>query len=382
MADLSFKVSPNIILGSYAASRIGQSVIKIGTRFMLISDPILRETGTLDKITKALDDKKIEYFIFDELSGGADSELLSRALKLAKESHIHGVIALGGGKPISIARALCAFYNEIHDLYDFLDGAATTTSALPMICVPTTIRDAFIFTDTIPLVDARSSTLKLIKAQNGLCKLVVFDPTLTDTLSENQTQSMTIETLCLATESYLSQKANFFSDMIAEKSAELLGYAVNGASSLTITTPKEELLSQGGCMASLAAAVSSIGMASLLSMTINARYKISRSLITTILFPYMIEECANYKAARIAKISRILFPELKEKSDEDAIHSFAEDIRQSIAKANLPARLKDLSVSLEQLALAAEDAGQLDIVNSLPKSMTSDDLFALIKAAY
>lgn len=382
MADLSFKVSPNIILGSYTASRIGQPVIKIGTRFMVISDPILRETGTLDKITKALDDKKIEYFVFDELSDGADTEVLARALKLARESHIHGVIALGGGKPISIARALCAFYNEIHDLYDFLDGAATTTSPLPMIAVPTTIRDAFIFTDTIPLVDARSSTLKLLKSQSGLCKLVVFDPTLTNTLSDNQTQSMTIETLCLATESYLSQKANFFSDMIAEKSAELLGYAINGANSLTITTPKEELLSQGGCLASLAAAVSSVGTSSLLSMTINARYKISRSLVTTILFPYMIEDAANYKAARLAKLAKILFPELKEKSDDDAIHSFAEDIRQAIAKANLPARLKDLSVSLEQLALAAEDAGQLDIVNSLPKSMTSDDLFALIKLAY
>lgn len=242
MADLSFKVSPNIVLGSYSASRIGQAVIKTGTRFMLISDPILRETGTLEKITKALDSKRIDYFIFDELADGADSELLARALKLARESHIHGVIALGGGKPISIARALCAFYNEIHGFYDFLDGASTTTSALPMICIPTTIRDAFIFTDTIPLVDARSSTLKLIKAQNGLCKLVVFDPTLTESLSENQTQSMTLETLCLATESYLSQKANFFSDMIAEKSAELLGYALNGAASLTITTPREELL--------------------------------------------------------------------------------------------------------------------------------------------
>lgn len=382
MADLSFKVSPNIILGSYTASRIGQPVIKIGTRFMVISDPILRETGTLDKITKALDDKKIEYFVFDELSDGADTEVLARALKLARESHVHGVIALGGGKPISIARALCAFYNEVHDLYDFLDGAATTTSPLPMIAVPTTIRDAFIFTDTIPLVDARSSTLKLLKSQSGLCKLVVFDPTLTNTLSDNQTQSMTIETLCLATESYLSQKANFFSDMIAEKSAELLGYAINGANSLTITTPKEELLSQGGCLASLAAAVSSVGTSSLLSMTINARYKISRSLVTTILFPYMIEDAANYKAARLAKLAKILFPELKEKSDDDAIHSFAENVRQSIAKANLPARLKDLSVSLEQLALAAEDAGQLDIVNSLPKSMTSDDLFALIKLAY
>ena len=96
----------------------------------------------------------------------------------------------------------------------------------------------------------------------------------------------------------------------------------------------------------------------------------------------MIEDGANYKAAKLAKIARLLTPGQNEASDEEAIRAFAENIRQNIAKANLPARLKDLSVSIEQLALAAEDAGQLDIVNSLPKSMTSDDLFALIKTAY
>ena len=382
MADFSFKVSPNILLGSYAASRIGSSVLSYGTKFMLIVDPILRENGSAEKITKALDDKKIDYFIFDELSKGGDSEILERCLKLAREAHVHGVIALGGGRPIAIARGICALYNEIHDLYDFLDGARPVTAPLPLICVPTTIRDSFVFTDSIPLVDARSSTLKLLKAQSGISKLVLFDPTLTATLTENQTESMALETLCLAAESYLSQRENFFSDMIAEKSIELFSFALDGSQTLTVTTPKEELLSQAGCMASLAAATSSIGIASLLAMCINARYKISRSLVTTILFPYMIEECAKFKAGRIAYLAKKMNVAQTEQTDEEAAHAFAENIRQRIAKANLPARLKDLSISLEQLALAAEDAGQLDSVNSLPRSMNSDDLFGLIKTAF
>ncbi|MCR4822889.1 MAG: iron-containing alcohol dehydrogenase [Treponema sp.] len=382
MADFSFKVSPNILLGSYAASRIGQSVISWGTKFMIIVDPILRENGSLEKVTKALDDKSVNYFIFDEIANGGDSEILERVLKLAREAHVHGVISMGGGKAISIARALCSLYNEIHDLYDFLDGAVPSTAPLALICLPTTIRDAFIFTDSIPLVDARNSTLKLLKAQSGMCKLVLFDPNLTSTLSENQIESMSLETLCLATEAYLSQKENFFSDMICEKAVEILGYALEGSQTLTVTTPKEELLSQGGCMASLAAGCSSVGIASLLAMCINSRYKISRSLVSTILFPYMIEECAKFKADRIATLAKIIKVAQEGQTAEEASHAFAEYIRQKIAQANLPARLKDLSVTLEQLALAAEDAGQLDIINMLPRSMNSDDLFGLIKTAF
>ena len=135
-------------------------------------------------------------------------------------------------------------------------------------------------------------------------------------------------------------------------------------------------------MASLAAATSSVGIASLLSMCINARYKISRSLVTTILFPYMVEECAKFKADRVAELAKKMNIAQSEQSNEEAAKAFAEYIRQKIAKANLPARIKDLSISLEQLALAAEDAGQLDIVHSLPRSMNSDDLFAMIKTAF
>ena len=382
MADFSFKVSPNILLGSYTASRFGQTLLSYGSKFMLILDPILRENGIADKITKTLTDKQVDYFIYDELSKGGESEILERLLKLAREAHIHGVIAAGGGKPIALARAVCSLINEEHDLYDYIDGEVPKAATIPLICLPTTIRDAFIFTDTIPLVDARSSTLKLLKAQNGITRFVLFDPTLTATFTENQTESMALETLCLATESYLSQKENFFSNMMAEKAVELFAYALDGSQTLTITTPKEELLSQAGCLASLAAATSSMGIASLISMCINARYKIWRSVATTVLFPYMIEECAKFKADKIAALARKMNLATAEQSPEEAAHAFAENIRQRIAKSNLPARLKDLSVSMEQLALAAEDAGQLDIVNSLPRSMNSDDLFALIKTAF
>jgi alcohol dehydrogenase len=135
-------------------------------------------------------------------------------------------------------------------------------------------------------------------------------------------------------------------------------------------------------MASLASATSSIGVASLLALCINARYRTSRSLVTAILFPHIIEDCAKFKSDRVAKLLQLLNTASQNGSPEECAKAFADDIRQRLAKANLPARLKDLNISIEQLALAAEDAGKLDYINSLPRSMTSDDLFSLIKQAY
>ena len=382
MADFIFKISPNIVLGSYTITRIGQYAQEYGSKFMLIIDPMLKEVGIADKILQPLDEHKIDFFTFDEISNGANTSTIEQALTLARQAHVHGIIAVGGAKTINIAKAVCSIFYEAHDLYTFIDGAAPSVAPLPLICIPTTMRDPFIFSSFTPVIDSRSNKNKLIKNKDALAKLVLFDPNLSLTLTENQTASMSIETLCLATESYISQKASFFSDMIVEKGVELLGYAMDGSPSLTITTPAEVLLTQGGCMASLASAMSANGVASMLAQTINARYRISRSLVSSILFPYVIEDAAKFKADRIEKIAKILRAAPETASTEESITALCEYVRQKIAKNNLPARLKDLSISIDQLALAAEDAGELDLMNTLPRSMTSDDLFDLLKLAF
>lgn len=382
MADFIFKISPNIVLGSYAITRIGQYAQELGSKFMVIIDPMLKEIGISDKIFQPLDEHKIDYFIFDEITNGATTQIISQALTLSREAHIHGVIAVGGAKTINIAKSVCSIFYEVHDLYEFVDGASPTVAPLPLLCVPSTMRDPFIFSPFTPVIDSRSNKNKLLRNKDGLVKLVLFDPNLSLTLTENQTASMSIETLCLATESYISQKSTFFSDMIVEKGMELLGYALDGSPTLTITTPAEVLLTQGGCMASLASSMSAPGCATLLAQTINARCRISRSLVSSILYPYVIEDAAKFKADKIAKLSKILRAAPEEATQEEAVSGLTEYVRQKLAQNNLPARLKDLSITIDQLALCAEDAGELDLINTLPRSMTSDDLFDLLKLAF
>lgn len=382
MADLIFRISPNIVLGSYTASRIGQFAKDWGSRYMVVMDPVLKETGTTDTILQSLAARKVEYFVFDEITSAADSETVKRALSLAREAHVHGIIAVGGAAVINVAKAVSAVYNEVHDLYDFIDGAVPSSGALPMIGVPSTVRNMFLFTDSAPIIDARSRQIKLLRTQNGLCKLALFDPNLNVSLTENQIGSISIDTLCLTTEAYISQKSSFFSDMLAEKATEVLGYAMDGSQSLNVSTAPEILLAQGGCMASLAVAASSIGPASLLGLAVHARCDVSHALVSSILFPYIIEDVAKFKADRISKLAAILGIESGGTSQEEAAAAFAGNVRRRLALANLPARLKDLSLSMEQLSLAAEDAGQLDFINGMPRSMTADDLFELIKLAY
>lgn len=377
-----FKISPNIVLGTYATARLGQNVREWGSRFMLILDPVLKDFDVADKIQKSLNDRKIDFFVFDNLLSGLDTEICDQALKLARESHVHGIICAGGTRSANIARAVSALYNEPHDIYDFVDGAVPTTASLPLIVIPTTMRDAFLFTDRTPLVDARSRQVKLLKVQSGQCKLAIFDPNLSVSLTENQVASMSLQTLCIAIEAYISQKANFFSDTILEKAVELLAGGMTGGKAGNSATPAEVLLAQGGCMTSLGAAVSSLGPASLLSLTINGRFYINRSLTTSILLPYFIEEASKYRTEKLAKVAQIMQISTTGTASDAAVTALVDFMRNRLAMANLPARLKDLGISIEDLALAADDCATLELMHGLPRSMTTEDLFDLIKQAY
>lgn len=382
MSDLIFRITPNILLGSYTITRLGQQVLDYGTRYMVVIDPVLNEMKVQEQILQTLNDRNVENFVFNEINEGSNTKTVQRALELAKQGHVHGIIAVGGAKALNLGRTVAAFYNEVHDFYNFVDGATPTANSIPCICVPTTFRTPFVFTNEIPVTDSRTHQLKLLRVQSNLTKLVLIDPNLMLTLTDNQKATISIEILNMAIEAYLSQKANFFSDMFVEKGLELLSYALDGSPSLDITTPEEILLAQAGCMISIAASSSSLGLASLLSLTINARYKVNKSLLASILISYAVEDSAQFKSARLEKIAHIIRAAPEDLNGPEAAKALIDYIRQKTALANLPTRLKDVQLTMEQLSLAVEDVRQNDIVNRLPRSMTTDDIFEFIKQAF
>ncbi len=382
MSDFVFRINPNIIIGSYTVSRLGQQVKEWGTRYFVVMDPILREVKLADKILQALNENKIESVTYSDLSDGTSTKAVSRALRLAREAHVHGVIAIGGMKAMTIGRAVAAYYNEIHDFYTFVGGAQTNAQPIACICVPTTYRFPFIFTTDLPLSDSRNHQVRFMKIQPNVCKLALVDPNLMLTLTDNQKATLSLELLNTAIEAYISQKANFFSDMFVEKAAEILSYAFNGSPSLEISTPEEVLLAQAGAMVSMASSTSSLGMTTLLAIGINARYHIKKPLVASMVLPFAMEDAAKFKAGHLEKLAHLIGAATTEQTGDEAVQSFIDFVRQRITTANLPTRLKDTKLTIEQLATVIDDIKDTDIMNQLPRSMTADDLFDFIKQAY
>lgn len=372
MADWNYRISPNITLGAYSTARLGQLAKEFGNRFMLMLDPVFKEFGVYDKITAPLKERGVEYFIFDEITAFPVSGVVERARDLAKKSHIQGVIACGGSKTLIAAKCVCALFQEEKTISDFFDGLSITKPSLPLVALPSTPKDSFIFMNKMPLVDARTRQLKVLTVQNAICKLAIFDPNLCSTLSKKQMLSLSLEVLCMAIEAQFSAGGSFFSDMLSDKALEM--FFETGVTQQLDATPDETLLAQCGALTSLAVATTGLGVASLLALAVNAKFGVSRSLVCAILLPYVLDKSSDFAKEKVQHIKDLLH--IKQEN------SLPDDIRQRIALANLPARLKDLSLSIEQLTSAAEDALSLEFARNLSAGFSGDDLFELIKKAF
>lgn len=380
MSDITFRISPNIILGSHTSTRLGSFVKEWGSKYMLIVDPILKEYNISEKLNNLLKPNNISFFTFDTMTTAPDTQVIEQALQVARAAHVHGIISIGGSKSSNVGRVVAALYEEKENLFNFLDGKVSYAKPLPFISIPTTLRDLFLFSERCPVIDARTRQVKLVKLPANLCKLALFDPTMSASLTNNQMAIILLQSLCVAIESYTSVKSNIFSDTLLEKSFELIAKSLVNETNLK--SHLEENIVQSGCLVSLAAGISSLGEASSIALAINARYKISRGLISAILLPYLIEDIAKYKSDKLAVVARRMDFAAETANDEKAIECLAENIRAKLALFKLPTRLKDLNITMEQLALAVDDAGQLEFIKDLPQSTTTEDLFDLVKMAY
>lgn len=381
MSNFTFKLSSNIILGSYSIAKMGSEVEQFGKKFLFVVDPLLHETGISKKITAALEERGISVLVFDGVKRSADSDIIENALSLARGVFVDGVIASGGMGSVAIGRAVASLYNETGSIYDFIDGKPCTAEPLPFIEVPSTCREPFTFTSFSPIVDVRSRKINLLKIRQDLCKLCVFDPACYSNLAPNATTATLLQGLGIAFEGYISCRSSFLSESILGKAIERFLQSL-GAPLGNADASDETVIAEAACLTAIGISCSSPGLGSAIALACAGRYNISSSVVGTILLPHILANAQTSNLDKVVRIGRMLGVETQGADPLAVSQAAIEEIRRRLAQANLPTRLKDINLTMEQLIAVSEDAVSLSFMNYIPKPMRSDDVFELLKQAY
>jgi len=382
MPDLIFSIPHETIFGIDVINRLGNVAARFGERVLVVTEAILYERQTIERITTLLEKRNISYIVYDEVVPNATSATVDEALLLARGSHAEVVVGMGGVCALSIAKAVAMAAKCKNDFDDFMSGTKPEKPPLAYIEIPTTCRNPFMYTDEYLVVDARDRSGRICTAQEGITKSILIDPKLSLSLPSKYTATTMVDTFLSAFEGIISAKSNFLADSLFYKAIEMLVQNINQA----LKDPEDVKMrvdaASAGMLTGLGLSMSKQGIGSALAYALNSKLMVPKSWLATILFPSVIEFSINTSSEKIAPIARLLGEETEGVSSIDASKKAVEALRRLIGTMQLPPRLRDFDLNLDDMMDITSVARSFDMMNYLSRMASDEELLEIIKQAY
>lgn len=220
MATISYLTTIEFDFG--AAARLAEIAASVGIRRpMLVTDPGLAASDILPRIAQVL--AMLEPVIFDRTPQNPDEESVATAAALFREKGCDGLVALGGGSPIDLAKgvALMATHEGPLEQYAVIHGGLPkiTSQMAPVIAVPTTAGTGS-EVGRASLITLRDGRKLGFISPFMIPKVAVCDPELTLGLPPRLTAATGMDALTHCIETYLSPRVNPPADAIALDGAQ------------------------------------------------------------------------------------------------------------------------------------------------------------------
>lgn len=371
MGIISYLTTTEFGPGSLA--KLAESLTGLGIRRpLLVSDRGLAATPLVERV-RALCPEGTPVFL--DVPTNPTEEAALAALALYKAEGCDGLVALGGGSPIDLAKAvgLLATHPAPLARYAAIDGgmAHITAAVAPLVAVPTTagtgaeVGRASLMT----LADGRKVG---IISQHLIPRLALCDPELTLGLPPGLTAATGLDALSHCIETFLSPRDNPPAEAIALDGAgriwRNLERAVADGSDLTARTELMMGALEGGltfqkglgAVHALSHALGSLKEPSLHHGTLNA-----------ILMPPVVRFNAGHVGDKLARIKAALG--LPAEAD------LAAELDALNRRLNIPAGIRTLGVTEAMLPGIVQKALADHSNATNPRAATGDDYMALLR---
>lgn len=206
--------------GRGAEEKTGMLTFLMGVKKVMIvyGKKYVKSNGLLDRIEMSLDTIGIEYVEFGGIEANPTDDKVYEAIAIARDKHIDGLLAIGGGSVIDTAKAVAAGVPYSGDFWDFFSGKAMVKNALP-VGVVLTIPGAGSEGSGNAVITKRETLQKISLRTDSILKprFAIVNPEFTFTLTAYQTATGVVDMMSHIMERYFSPTSNVeVSDRLAE----------------------------------------------------------------------------------------------------------------------------------------------------------------------
>ena len=320
MNEFTFSVPQNIIVGKGSLAKLPEVAEKLGgKKAFIISGPHLNKMGIVKSCQDAMKEKGIESSSFTETEGNPSVETVDKAAAAFKESGADFIVALGGGSPMDVAKAVGVVARFGGSITEYEGADKVPGDIIPLIAVPTTAGTG-----------SEVTAFSVITDHSRDYKLTVFSYKL------------------------------------------IPSYAILDAELLT-TAPAS--------VAAIAFSWARLGDVHAMSHPVSAYFNVPHGVANAILLPTIVEYNMLADKGKYFKIYNYIAA-LPVAPDEFTPDMLVDEILELNEALGIPAGLSEAGVTKDKFDAMADDAMKSGNIAVNPRSTTKKDILALYEKAF
>ena len=321
------------------------------TKAFIVTDPVLLETGTAEKVTKVLDEAGLPYEVFSNVKPNPPVECIKDGVAKFAESGADFLIGLGGGSPQDTCKGI---------------GIITAGTASE-----TTIN--YVVTDT-------ANKRKFVAVDPHDIPIVAFvDPDLTDSMPRGLKVATGLDALTHAIEGYITPGAWSLSDCLSMQTIRMI--AQNLAKSADGDIPAGEQMAYASYITGMAYSNVGLGLVHGMAHPLGGRLGVAHGVANGILLAPVMEYNKDYTGEKYRDIADAF-------GVEDAYTGDLEKVREEAVQAvhkltvdlKNPTTISEVGATEADLEPLAHDAFNDVCTPGNPRQATEEDILAIYKS--
>ncbi len=349
-------------------------------RPIIITDEGLYNLGFVEKIEKILKKKNISSCVYKKVLADPPENNIFEAVNLYKSFNADGVIGLGGGSPMDVAKAVSYFSINSIEIEKCYGVNKLKNKRAPLIQIPTTAGTG---SEVTPI-----AIFTLINQQKmGIVDPILYadcailDAEFTLDLPKTITAYSGIDAMVHAIEAYTTKlKKNPISDALAKKALKLLGSNIRTAVEKPLNKEAREKMLLGSMLAGMAFANAPCAAVHALAYPIGAKFHVPHGLSNSLVLPEVLKFNSINVESLYCEIAADCLPDLI--GEKINIDKFILGIEKLINDLQIPKKLRDVGIDQNDISILAKDALKQErlLINN-PREVKLNDAISIYEAS-
>lgn len=375
-----------IVYGKDAFEEVGVYAKKLGSKALIVSDPIMDGLGFVNQCKALLTANGLEAVSYLGVTTEPVDTYVAQGLSILQTEQCDLIISVGGGSCIDTAKAIAVVATNGGYIGDYMKLAKIAEqSPIPHIAVPTTAGTGSEATDATVITNTTNDVKMMIKQPAFMPPIAIVDPMLTVTSPPAITAATGIDALSHAIESYLSRLAHPYSNVLALSAMDLIIHNILKVYEQGDDIDAREAMSLGSMQAGLSFSNASVALVHGMSRPIGALFHVPHGISNAMLLPAVLEFTKDACVERLADIGKFFNTNGQYSTHEELATLAIDSIKELCKKMNI-GNLQQWGIEEDAFYAAipkmAIDAMASGSPANNPKVPTQDELMELYKIAY